>query len=346
MGRGEGHPVLFRTREKSVLRKPKIVHLVGYLSQSLTLRVVIGWPERTFSDTYPMSLIFKNADSDVARRLIQLIPLETLKKEYAVKGASPKVYDDIVARHTVDDLKEDALRLFGHCRQHIYFFRHTATPGKHDRVFLDGNVECQNLSLATAEQLEIEYLLNLQLKFIEVNNQTALHREVRYWWPVKILLHRNILQVRLVIMEMSQRSKNGLHFDGRNLDDQEIVDLVTNSLRRYSPVEALDLNKGIKYLWDNDIVDGLHVAHKKAKSAEVSSMDTGFTFKKQYPTQYKGIIAEPLTKTAFVVLDKGIALQLPNGFAAEPTRGYLAFHRLQDDPCAVERLVKLILDNN
>lgn len=293
-----------------------------------------------------MSIIFKNADSDVARRLIQLIPLEILKKEYGIKGSSSKVYDDIIAGHTVADLKEDALRLFGHSRQHIYFFKHSATPGKHDRAFFDSNVEFQNLALATAEQLEIEYLLKLQLKFVEVNNQTATHREVRYWWPVKVLLHRNILQIRLVIMEMSQRSKNGLHFDGRSIDDQQIVDLVTNSLRRYSPVEPLDLNKGIKYLWDKDIVDGLHVAHKKAKSAEISYMDAGFTFKKQYPAQYKGLVAEPLTKTTFIFLDAAKNPSLPNGFAAEPTKGYLAFHRLQEDAGAVDSLVKLILDNN
>ncbi len=84
-------------------------------------------------------MIFSNASDEIARRLLELYPLELMKKEYQVTGTSDKAYDEIIKNNSFADIKENALRMLGVCRQHIYLFRHDFGLNAHKGDFIAKN---------------------------------------------------------------------------------------------------------------------------------------------------------------------------------------------------------------
>jgi hypothetical protein len=289
------------------------------------------------------SVLFDNSDSKVAQRLLELYPLDTLRAEYGEKGDTEQVTNAIVAKHTIADIKSDCLRLMGHCRQHLYFFEHPLKAGQLPNQFFGHNVEEKQVVTETADCIDQEYLLRLSYEFVEVVGQTAKPRSLWLWWPVKIVVSPKLLQVRVTIMERDTRLGKGIYYDSRSIDDQGILLSVRAGFGAGVPVLPLDINKGVKALWDaKDMIDSSFAAHKTANSIDTSEMDTGRTIKKDAPDKYKKMLSEPLRKSVF----RSEIDTLPYAFATEPCAGRIAVRRYNEDENAVSQLIQEILKRN
>jgi hypothetical protein len=287
--------------------------------------------------------LFDNSPSKVAQRLLELYPLDTLRTEFEEKGDTEQVTAAIIAKNTIKDLKLDCLRLMGHCRQHIYLFEHSMGAGQLPTEFFGENVEEKQIIAETADRVEQEYLLRFQYNFVEVISETAKARWLTMWWPVKIVITPKILQVRAVIMERSTKLGKGIFYDDRTLDDAGIVLSVKAGFGAAAAPIPLDINKGVKEIWNGKgLIDSSYAAHKTANSLDTSTMDTGHSIKKDAPEKFKKMLAEPIRKGVFFAEDES----LPPAFATDPCEGRIALRRYAGDPDAVTELVAAILKYN
>jgi len=287
--------------------------------------------------------MFDNSGSKIARRLLEMYPLDVLRSEYDVKGDTEAVTEAIIAKTTIADLKLDCLRLMGHCRQHIYLFGHPLKAGQLPRVFFGNNVEEKQVADEKDTCVDHEYLLKLTYQFVEVIGQTAKNRVLHLWWPLKLIIAPGLLQIRVTIMERNTRIGKGIYFDNRDIDDEGVIQSVMAGFGAGVQVIPLDITKGVKGLWDEkDTIDSPYASHKTANSIDTSEMDKGQTIKKHAPERFKKMMAEPLRKSVF----RSEIDTLPYAFATEPDKGKIAVRRFCEDPDSVNQLIREILNRN
>jgi len=101
--------------------------------------------------------LFDNSPSKIAHRTFELYPLDILRKDFTVTGDTDDAISKIIAANSIDDLKEDFVRLMGHCKQHIYLFSHDLKTGALSTVFFGHNVEFKNVVTEDNSEVDHEY---------------------------------------------------------------------------------------------------------------------------------------------------------------------------------------------
>lgn len=134
------------------------------------------------------------------------------------------------------------------------------------------------------------------------------------------------------------------------LDRLEISeDTVVAQLKTY--VEAtsavtsvpLDVNRGIKYIWDNDIIDSPRVRAKKPRSTSQETMDAGLYLKREEPQRYAELIQDPLLKAIFYCMQR--PEELGRKFVCDATNGRFSFTSYSQ-PLVIENVIRLVLQHN
>jgi hypothetical protein len=288
---------------------------------------------------------FSNDHTNLTARLMGLYPLEIIKQEYTQTGRSDTVYAAIAKNNTLRDLEEDAIRMFGYTRQHCYFFPHSEKDltKHHTDFFAKELVHTKNIHKQEKSLLVVEYLLNLHYNFLELNNRTNDERKLKYFWPVKIIFWEKIMEVRLVIMERFMKSTESSVYRGRDFEEEDVVRLAIAGSATTDLRQPLDLNKGIKSLWHDQIIDAIEVAHKSSSSVDRATMDHGLTFRATYPDRYAKMIKDPLRKMSFYNWKEK---SWPYAFAIDASTGFLAFPRFQSSVESVDLLVNELLNRN
>jgi len=286
---------------------------------------------------------FTNSKEVVLSRLLELLPLDFVKKEYDASGNRDKAYKQVIKNTSETDIYEDFLRNMSFCHQHIHMFTHScADISKIGTDSLSNSVVYSNVVDKGASRKEIEYLLEVRYYFTEVISQTAKEKFLKYLWPVKIILTSTHLEIRIITMEKNMKSSANLLFRERNLEEEGIIAEICRNTGITKPDRFLDLTKGVKSLWDDDIIDAPRVEHKNSKSTDLAKMDGDLTYKKSYPAEYAKIIKQPLRRMGFY----GLSKKLPLAFVCEPEEGYLGFTRFQSDIFSIDALIDEILRRN
>ncbi len=273
-----------------------------------------------------------------------MYPVDLLKETYDAKGVWGDVVEAILKKTNVNDIKEDALRLMGHCRQHVFVFGHDLKAGNLPKKVLTQNIECENLSVDKTDKTEIEYLLTNKYHFFEVKGESAIAHKSFNWWPVKIVVQPGYLQLRVTIAERHNKTEPPFYFKERDLDEKIIVGSVHAALGAKAGLFPVDLNRGLKKVWESNVIDSKFVTRKGDKSVDTSAMNTGFTFKKDLPGRYKELVADPLRKSVFeATSDKD---GLPPSFAIDAEEGFVAFRGFPRREDAINKIMDLLIQNN
>jgi hypothetical protein len=289
-------------------------------------------------------LDFDNSPSKITSRLLEMYPVEVLKAEYEVTGVWGDVVEQILKKTTINDLKEDALRLMGHCRQHVFVFRHDLKAGQLPNKILTQNTECENLSVDTHDRKEIEYLLLNKYHFVQVKGNTAIHHRSFNWWPVKIVVRPGYLELRITIAERHNKSEPPFFYSERDFDEKSIVGVMFAAIGHKIGLLPVDLNRGLKKVWESNIIDSKFITRKGAKSVDTSLMDVGYTFKKDFPERYNDLIADPLRKSVFESTNEKDGL--PPSFHIDAEQGFLAFRGFPRRDDAINKIMDLLIKNN
>lgn len=293
-----------------------------------------------------LDLDFSNQTPALATRLLSLLPTEVMKAEFEVKGAGPKARDAVVKGNQLADLIADTFRLLGHTRQHCYLFKHTEKnlAALKFEPFTSKICSHSEIITQTKTKIEAEFLLNLEYWFTLITNRTADKKSLQFPWPIRVIITPETLEIHMVIMERSMNSSENRIYNGRNLEDENVVSMILAAIPSARIDAPLDLNKGVKAMWDVDVIDAPSLAYKAQFSHEQSRMDGTSTYKAKYPDRYKEVVKDPLRKTQFRVIKDD--LNYPPNFIVDPSQGFISFYKFPPNDSAIQDFMTALLALN
>lgn len=285
-------------------------------------------------------------NKDTLFRLLNLYPVEALKKHWEVQKG--KLKNEIISE-ILKIAKEPEIFTFCHShqeitKQHLFIFEHEAKSLRSFPNPLLADFIPVEFSRVT-DRIEEFYLVPVTYKVVIGPPYRDI--ELQFLWPISILADSASTILTLTILEKNidsylpagERALN----TRRDLDEDSILNLLTDNLPSTVTITRADLNKGVKKLWDSDRIDAPYARYKPDKSTITQTMDRTYLLKKDDPAGYQKAIKEPLIRTLFVVVDP--QADYSTRFSVSPSEGELMFNRY-GKPEEVANVVRTVLAAN
>lgn len=174
--------------------------------------------------------------------------------------------------------------------------------------------------------------------------------DIKLRQPFKIFIEGNYLIISVTKLESNPKtyfdnpvsiiSSTGGRFD--SIIIQNILDYFDTNFR-LRPRQA-DLNRGIKHLWSNDVIDAKELSFRKTASRAKEVMDEDSLFKDRYPREYADVMRSPLELCIFRYV-RGDE-EWPKHFTCDPQVGKISFTLYSEDINQVKNVVDGIIANN
>lgn len=195
---------------------------------------------------------------------------------------------------------------------------------------------------------KIEHFYFLELVYDVILREPLEAAKLKFLWPVRVVFEPGHFRVHITLMEKNVRSYFPLErkaiSDGRNLSEEDIIFKICETLKIDPLASALDLNKGIKAMWEIDLIDSLTARWKEPKDTTTKTMDKDCLLKRDNPQAYKGLIKAPLLKTAFAFLEESD--KFPSHFWSDPTLGQVTIPIFSENESIAENVIREILKHN
>lgn len=277
---------------------------------------------------------------EVLERILDLFPADTLREfeQATEKKTKAEAISAVVAGYENEGVLGFIANNFGRLHQHVYVFPRSGAVRLADSFGAPFGVR------EDAGETHSHYLVELTHHLVV---EPPLERiQVEFAWPIKVVEAPAHVRIHLTIMSRSPKSYVG---DERTIvsakqvpEERELVELF-----RLSPgvdgVAALDVNRGIKALWDADQFDAPSVQYKRARSTAKDVMDEDFTVKEHDPALYELLRDKPLFGTTFRF---GHGDPCISYFYVQPTDGFFGFRRFASSNECVDDVIRSVLENN
>lgn len=288
-----------------------------------------------------------NSDKDLIYRLLRLMPVSELKQLVAdSKGKNQvELISEVQNSQTLEDVKKEIVKQYGHLKQHVYIYTLRRTSkGTHVKSLLkDHFMEVgmkhyffQKCTFTVKGIYEGTSGGNLS------NRLEPIH--VEFLQPCMLKIENNRLVVCFTILEKSISSylpDYKIYETTVDLKEENSLCEIEAQLKGSIVIE--DLNKGIKYLWEKDIIDSKYVTFKKTASLSREIMDEELTYKETYPDDYKNVLNAPLQKTTFRITNSQFDMC---DFLTVPSDGMISFNKFPENKNQIENVITQIIKNN
>jgi hypothetical protein len=291
-----------------------------------------------------------NSTQNLLSRLLKLYPVALIKKEFITgsKTQSP-ILEEISQSYNMDTIKEFAFDYFGFTKQRIFVFNNPAglSAGGH-KFRLGERISTSNNN----NGVQIDRFLLIQsynVFLIPSTDYPDYQIHLNFFQPLVIEFENDHIIFKFTILERTASSylPNATVLKSERVkEDIDIVeDFKTHYLEMYGDeLIPLDITPGVKFLWEQDIIDARSVKYKKESSFATDDMDEDFTFKQKYPNEFRTLILAPLGKHVFKFLED-------NGndycnFACEPQEGIISFHKYPTNLNQTQNVTYQILSHN
>lgn len=285
-----------------------------------------------------------NTGRDLMKRLLHLLPVQTIKSEYNLVGNAEDVIDVVIGSQTQTSIKNFIFNNYALTRQNIYIYDLSRNFSK--QVF---NSSIFPFSVENPRTVQGEFVFHCLPKTqfnVYLSNPIA-SEELHFFHPVTVRIAN-----RRLIIHFTKLVKNVSHYFAGNRmakkanqinTEEDILRLILEFFANYTPTST-DINRGVKYLWDIDDVDSYRIQWRKSFSSATEVMDGTMTFKEKYPPEYQQIVQSPLVKTVFKYLldDDYLCKQ----FTTDPENGQISINQFSDNLNQVNNVVSKILANN
>jgi len=278
-----------------------------------------------------------NSNEELYERLLEAFPVDLLRDYFELPGKKEEVIAKIVNNHIISDIDNFIYGHYGHLHQHIYNRELSKTIDTSKKDIIHGKLLNHKHTSTKGEWI---YLHKTRYQYWDTKSST--YEYLEFLIPVKIKIKGKTMSVSYNTLSRDIKVYfQHTIFPTKSPDIAE--DVIGDFKNNYSGVVfLLDLNKGIKYLWENDYLDGMVVQNRKAKSIRRDRMDENFLYKVAYPKDWDNLMLTPIQKTRFKVL-KEIDME---HFECNPTTGYLNIGLFSQDADTIDDLLNLILKYN
>jgi hypothetical protein len=284
-----------------------------------------------------------NSNRNLLKRLLRLFPIKIVKEYFNEAGNATDAIEAITGSHTPQQIKDFVKNSYLITRQHIYLFHLGQTFSQTQMADFPFKIEFE--SHLNGEHF---YFCLPIIKYdITLYNPLA-EDELKFLQPVIIKIKNRTVTIHFTKIEKTVSSYYALDRlairRSQTKNEIENIDKITNFLTDEFGLTKLDVNKGVKHLWDNDFIDGRKVQWRKNSSIATETMDEDFTFKEKYPIEYNVLTTQPLAKTLFKYLKDDD--YLCSAFDSDPSSGHINIPKFPKNANQVIDVITEILTNN
>ncbi len=279
-----------------------------------------------------------NSREKLLKRLLDGFPVNKIKDWANHKGTKDEIIDYLYTIKEPTDILSFVALNFGQLHQSAYLFTINNEINIENVNFLNFvNI----FSGSNGDFKEKIYYIEVALPYF--NSRSDLRETLNFFVPVKILYFEK--DIRIYIHTLSRNIKSYFNFDvfptgNVNIEDNILKTISDAINQRLIPV---DINKGVKHLWQNDEIDGRRIKSKRALSMKIEIMDEDNTFKSAYPEEFDDLMLIPLRKTIFRYRGEENIVSI---FDINPSEGEIRIKRHSVGENDMDLLINLILENN
>ncbi len=209
-----------------------------------------------------------NTNRELAKRLLKLYPVKIIKEHFNSDLNSDELFDSIVGNNPFNSIKEFAYANLEHTKRHIYIYNigQAATLQ---------NIDLANFPYLIVNQSHINNEISLTIlpivDFNTVLNNPFEEVTMQFHQPIKIILNGTHLIFYITILEKNINSyfdidRKVLNVEKGN-EESETITQICHHLNTFNP-HTCDINRGVKHLWNNDIVDSKYAKWKKTEALQ------------------------------------------------------------------------------
>jgi len=283
-----------------------------------------------------------NSENDITKRMLEAFSVNSLRSIFTIDTSirsQNDVISEVLKRNTISSINNILFTNFNLLKQHVYFFE---TKGVFPNNYLEEHPDIFNITKKSSGHKIYYFLFKENYNFFNVASNKI--QVLTFARPVKLEIKKLVATVSVNILERNVGSILNTKILNlqRTLSDKNILDSITTHDHKITYFKH-DLQKGIKYLWENDVIDALKVKFKKSKSTSSEVMDEEHLLKVQYPDTYNEIISSPLDTTIFKYIEDS---DLVRYFTANPREGYISFSTYPTSTDGIDKIVQMIFQNN
>lgn len=288
-----------------------------------------------------------NTETDLVRRLLRTFPVKVIKEHFNIAGESQEeAINSIVQNNSSAAIKDFSFSHFNYSKQHIYVYQF---GNRHQLAQIDQSQfphQIVKQSITANKQL-VFCLVKVTFKVIVNHGGSINEVDLKFYQPLQIEISSRYLLFRFSVLESKLTpyfpQRANLYSPTKVVDEKSLIDQILTDFATSAPFKA-DLNKGVKALWDQDIIDSKEVKFKKPKSVSRETMDEDKLVKVEYPAVYAELMRSPLNKTIFKYLPDND--DLCNHFTCDPTNGEITVPLYSKDTAQIDNTINEILTKN
>jgi hypothetical protein len=284
-----------------------------------------------------------NLARDLHRRLLHLFPIKVVKEYFHAQGNADEAIEIITGNNAGPAIKEFARQHYLQTKQNIYVFE----LDKQFKKAKNYDDFPEKIEFESVSPDEICFYLFPKTTFSIYLNTPAVE-ELSFLSPATVRF-----QGKIMIVHFTKLNKNEKYYfpedkspRKKSVENDEPV-ILGSILHYFSDsytVDPLDLNKGVKHLWEKDEIDCPRLQYRDTDSINTVNMNEDKTYKEKYPAAYKMISQAPMNKTSFIYLKKDEYLCA--GFTVDPSDGFISITSSPKNPNQVSNVISKILTNN
>ena len=282
-----------------------------------------------------------NSERNLLKRLLKAYPVKVLKDTFNITGLSQnEIIEEVLNTNSPLIVKNFAFTNFTHLRQHVYIYN---INGVMDNTWICDNDVLHNHTNITPTNRTLNLLFKATYKVY--NPQISATEDVFYYTPVqiKIINTKFIISINIQERDATSLFQSVVFSINKDMMDEEIIKYIVERMPLTASLTKLDINKGIKQLWEENFIDAASVKYKKARSTSTEVMDEEFTLKTTMPDIYNALLNAPLQKNIFKILERE---DIISHFTTEPSNGKLSFTKFPENINSIPDLIDLILTRN
>jgi hypothetical protein len=284
-----------------------------------------------------------NTSRVLIKRLLDLLPIQVVKDQYNLKGNAGDVIEKVSGSNTIDSLKNFVFENIRWTKQNIHLYTLNKKFNRSDISNFHYAVE-KEVSLGTVYQIcllpEVTYSVYL-------SNPTS-KQDIVFLLPVVLKIHNKSLIIHFTKLEKKISSYFGADREAKQAsvidDEDQVLRKVIDKFEQAYTVTKTDFNKGIKDLWENDLIDCQKIQWRKSDSIANEKMDGNLTFKQKYPQDYQQIIRKSLENTIWKYLLQDSLMC--EKFSTNPSMGIISITQFPNDVNQVNNVITKILAGN
>jgi len=277
--------------------------------------------------------ILQQASIDDRKRLLELFPVSVLRHGWEHKGTKEELCYAAAADASDPDRERVAKfvdEYLGCCKQHVYVYSHNGEVTLPDSV-LSGEKVLEGKSHA---------LYVIRTTYNVVLRDPLEEQTLEFLWPLRVELTAEYMVVRFVVLEKNPSSyfERPVYVGGKSVDEKAVLAEISNGL-----LKPADLNKGLKKLWADGIIDSFKTKFKKTISTAAETMDEERGIKEHNPELYTILQESPLYLTVFQIQEEKSKI---GTFSADPSNGIIGFTHYSEAKEDTDVVIDEILKNN